>query len=386
MIFIGTGFSVPAGLPVAGELLTEVRNDIMSAYGENNKLEQSLDYYIEFENKCNGGKNAQNDVNIEKFISFLDIEHFLELRGSDHFSGEGNVPQIMIRKSIGKTLHRRTPKQLPSVYIEFAKNLRPNDCIVSFNYDTLLELAMDQAKVPYRLFPHRFSSIHPSHSVIDSSRREVIILKMHGSIDWVDRSGYEDALTYAKSLAIPGYTPKNAVFGPDSVIETTPLVDGPRPQTDPLSKIFRAVNPEKLFERRYFELVPMILSPSYNKLLYSKPLTSFWRAISGSGVSNFGLGVIGYSLPEYDDYAKQAIYEIASTYQKSNKKWDFSNLEKTPIRFIDFRPTVKGVNQLKKNYRFLDWSRTELWKMGLTTDAIRWLLKTSEGSRSIGED
>jgi hypothetical protein len=52
---------------------------------------------------------------------------------------------------------------------------------------------------PYRLFPQRFKSVGLMMNHVDSSKEEVIILKMHGSIDWFDRSEYEKSEKFIKS-------------------------------------------------------------------------------------------------------------------------------------------------------------------------------------------
>jgi len=34
-------------------------------------------------------KVNEDQINLEEFISYLDVEHFLQLKGSDHWSAEG---------------------------------------------------------------------------------------------------------------------------------------------------------------------------------------------------------------------------------------------------------------------------------------------------------
>jgi len=80
-------------------------------------------------------------------------------------------------------LAERTPAEgaVPDLYVQFARKLRPDDYVLTFNYDTLLERALEQAGVPYRLFPDRYEEVSEYTAPIDNSRSEVVVLKMHGS-------------------------------------------------------------------------------------------------------------------------------------------------------------------------------------------------------------
>ena len=98
----------------------------------------------------------------------------------------------MLRWGIGSVLHSATPAaaDLPSSYLRFAERLRPGDCVVTFNYDRILEIALDTAGTPYRRFPMRYIACYDMHSEVDSERdaQEVLVLKVHGSVNWVDRT------------------------------------------------------------------------------------------------------------------------------------------------------------------------------------------------------
>ena len=133
------------------------------------------------------------EVNFEDFMRFLDIEHFLGLRGSDTWSEEGNEGTVVTKTLVGTILADRLAKlkEIPDLYLEFARRLQANDIVITFNYDTLLEQALDAVAKAYRLFPTRFKSVHEYGAIGGDDRDEVIVLKMHGSIDWFDRKGFE---------------------------------------------------------------------------------------------------------------------------------------------------------------------------------------------------
>jgi hypothetical protein len=52
---------------------------------------------------------SEQDLDLERFMSYLDIEHYLGFRGSKTWSSEGNESQLMIRKAIGHVIHSRMP-------------------------------------------------------------------------------------------------------------------------------------------------------------------------------------------------------------------------------------------------------------------------------------
>ena len=133
MFVIGAGFSVPAGLPMASELFSEVRSRIEMNYGLDTRFHRSLREYIDYRKKCDGVDLAPEDVDLEEFMSYLDIEHFLGLKGSDTFSEHGNEAQLFVKRYIGQVIHERTPKQdeLPVEYYEFAEQLSVNDIVIT---------------------------------------------------------------------------------------------------------------------------------------------------------------------------------------------------------------------------------------------------------------
>ncbi len=231
---LGAGFSRLAGFPLGPELWREVLPRLDADLGPNNHVRRDLEYFRVFKRDCTGVEIDSADVDFEEFIGFLDVEHYLGLRGSDTWSIEGNESQILLKWYLGKVLWERqaTMESVPSPYLRFAEALRPGDIVLTFNYDSLLEVSLDLVERPYRLFPERFSEIGLTVHGVDSTREEVVILKLHGSVDWFDRSPYEERLEVANGTARNTgveYVPRDPVFGPDSTLQPVPLVDGPRP-------------------------------------------------------------------------------------------------------------------------------------------------------------
>jgi hypothetical protein len=70
------------------------------------------------------------------------------------------------------------PKEVPELYKLFASKLNPLDWIITFNYDTLLEQALDLIGTPYRLFPRRYTEIvNNTMGIVESRGSEIEILR-----------------------------------------------------------------------------------------------------------------------------------------------------------------------------------------------------------------
>ena len=375
-MFLGAGFSQPAGLPLGSELFREVRNLIRAKYGPNTVFERDLERYIEYVSACEGKAVGFDDIDYEEFLGFLDVEHFLRLTGSDTWSAEGNRSQLMVKCAIAEVLHRRTPKEPPALHRAFARRLNPFDFVFTFNYDTLLESALEAENVPYRLFPQRYSKIARGMKTVDHSEEsdgEVIVLKLHGSIDWCDSSGYEELVEHM--TAIHGdYEVEDPVFGVRPSVPSVPLTDGRGDSADPLRKIHRVQNLEPLIQLDHWSWSPLIFAPSAAKLPYLGRLRNLWWDSQGFGGANLSIGVVGYSLPPHDEYARQVLYHVFSNYTGYTPDLELEGRKKTPIRILDFAPADDSGADIRSRYRFADWSRTELRLDGFNESTVEWLL------------
>ena len=52
------------------------------------------------------------------------------------------------------------------------------------------------------------------------------------------------------------------------------------------------------------------------KIVFAHTLRDFWCGLGRAGGMNFGMAIIGFSLPAHDDYARQAIYRLIRNYQE----------------------------------------------------------------------
>jgi hypothetical protein len=240
IFILGAGFSVSACLPTASQLWEEVVDRGLRMKGRADKFRADLDDYIEFKRRAEGVDIKLEEVNFEEFLGFLDIEHYLGLRGSETWSEDGNESQVIIKTLIGQVLTEKTPGRgkLPNLYTDFANKLQPNDFVYTFNYDLILEQACEAVNKPYRLFPHY------SGDLLLHRRDEVIILKLHGSIDWFSRRSFRTALEQGHNNGFTDYVPHDAIFDPKNKF-TPNAIKSQCDKGDILYDIYRIKNAER---------------------------------------------------------------------------------------------------------------------------------------------
>jgi hypothetical protein len=376
IFILGAGFSRPAGLPTGIELWQEVRRRAVRSGSA--AFATDLDRYIEFRRRCDGVQLDSDAVDFEEFLGFLDTEFYLELQGSDTWSDEGNPTQLLVKRLIAKILIERTPAptRLGDLYLEFARSLQPGDLVLTFNYDVVLERALEAVGKPFRLFAQRWSKIHYSFDDVDSSRAEVIVLKMHGSVDWFHRGQYRQR---CEALAAFGLSraPSDAVFNSERAC-LQPILDGPRHSDDPLLEMFRLRNADEIItENAFLDSAPWLLNPSSAKVVYAKTLRDFWRGLGRAGGMNLSMAIIGYSLPLHDDYARQAIYRLVRNYQEIYWEEEMLGSRKSPLALVDFRPSEAELRSFKLRYGFVDWTKSYCCMDGFKRETLRVLFPDS---------
>jgi hypothetical protein len=363
IIILGAGFSAPAGLPLAGDLFEEVRKGAREHFGPDNAVETELDRFVEYKRRCDGVDVSRGDVDYEDLLGFLDAEHALGFRGGDTITSEGNEAQLIVKKLIGILLQERSPRSvadIPSLYLQFAERLQPCDWVLTFNYDTLLEHALTAVGKPFRLFPHRYEYVVPQsgYGVVNTSQEEITVLKLHGSIDWFDRTPYDETV---KAVGDPTYVPRwYSHFAADNPYDLSPLLEGPQMPDDHMRNIYRMRDVARYYSQEFVPQPPLILTPSVGKLLYFEPLKSLWWGIGKAGGLNLGMAIIGYSLPPNDEHARQAVYRLTDNYTRFEPDLTIGGVKKPPLRIVNLACGEKRVGDFWSRYRFLDRKRTEV--------------------------
>lgn len=176
MFFLGAGFSCTAGLPNTAQLLTEVHRlaTEKQAWGISKNLGQRLADSYEFFYPTRGSGFQPEVVD---FFSVL--SSYLQIDGGglpEAFSDRALLPDL--RFAIAHVLSvgtKRVNSQLLAEPHELLdRMIQRGNIVITTNWDALVEKACQARDVPYRL------SGTPQDGAL-------IILKLHGSIDWVQR-------------------------------------------------------------------------------------------------------------------------------------------------------------------------------------------------------
>ncbi len=385
ILVLGAGFSRAAGFPLAKELWRQVYERTRLLSGRAAKFHDDLADYLEYKRQADGVHLSPNQVDFEDFMRVLDIEHFLELRGSDTWSSQGNEGTVVVKTLIGEILAELTPSvdEVPKLYRRFARGLQPGDYVLTFNYDVLLERALEAEGKPYRLFRHRYSEVGDHLATIDDSREEVCVLKMHGSIDWFDRTLYSQRERLYREGG--GTTqPADPVFSHADELAVTKLLEGPNFPDDPLSEMYRVKELKAVYQKNLlFLATPWLLAPSSLKILYAAKVTDFWRGAGYAGATNMGVAIIGFSLSPEDEYARLMLYKLVTNYQNIHWGEDLFGQTKSPLVIVDRCPDACTLADFKKRYSFVDWSRAVLYAEGMDEKAVDLIFgQTARGSES----
>lgn len=350
LFLLGAGFSKPAGLPLAPELaplVLSVADTYLATDDGYSHLRDAFERYETFLEET----DPASEFDLEAFSAWLDWEHTLRLKGKDTFSEHGNEAGLQLRWAIGKVLFDRCPADAPSLYVEFARHLTTQDHVMTLNYDLLLERALDAVGLPYRRFPRRFSELYATHSVSNPDEPdELIISKLHGSMDWSYFSG-TDA---------------------DQALGLSSLVEGPRRGDDPLAEI--AVVPSESLNRYYgnrnhwWRNPTLLMPPSTAKPLARSPLIPLWDGIGLFAYMLGGFTVIGCSLPLADPYVRQLVHHIATDYAYQRPRempW-----AQCRMKLVDLRPTRASRHQLLERFRFMTPEHTDVLLEGFSHESL----------------
>ena len=333
------------------------------------KFNDDLSHYIGFCKATDGSALTPDTVDFEDFMRFLDVEHYLGLRGSKAWSEDGNEGIIVAKFLIGKILarHVNALKEVPELYLEFARRLTLK---TSSSPSIMIHYSSGLSMPSANLIAYFLPATRMDPGVLDVSRNEVVIFKVHGSIDWFDRSEFERQIAQFETRNES--PPEDIIFSHAAALGLECVVDGPRHETDPLKNVYRAKNLQALYAKDLlFRATPRILPPSAAKLLYTARLHDFWQGMGDAGYYNYGMAIIGFSLPHQDEYARQILYEWVTNYQQYSWEKETLGQKKTPLAIIDFFPNGAPKTNFIERYRL--WIGRVLISAATASTLPRWI-------------
>ena len=365
LFILGAGFSKPAGLPLARELLQLVRKEVKSYFEWVGGWEGTLEREICEWTLLYPGM----PVDLERVLAYSHRKHYLRLLGSDEYFEHGSRSIVAARKAIQQILMAATPSGPPPLYRTFARILSPNDLVLTFNYDTLLEQALDDVVKPYTLTPEWWLS----RDTPESGQEYVDLLKLHGSVDWYTRQYHDDAIHwhYEQCHDVPDRDP---IFGPNPLVQPEPLSRGPVEVHGQriLAQVFRVPNHSEHFpfeEGLGSYVVPFVLPLAHDKLLGHDAILDLWENLHRTMDRFSAIIVIGYSMPSYDSYAYEALGRLFVDYQQGGDT-TYWEQRRVPIQLITRTDSEQsGLRDLP----FLDPHKTRVWHKSLSDESLRWI-------------
>ena len=166
---LGAGFSVAAGVPLTNELLRTAMN-LFSA--ECPGIDSRVETYAM---EAIGQRTESLDIsklNFSELCTFLEFVELREYGGGERWSENGSREKLALRFYLAKAIVASTPrpKDVPELYRAFADQLQPRDIVISFNWDGLLEAALESVGKPY--------------TYERANEGAIVIAKLHGSVNW----------------------------------------------------------------------------------------------------------------------------------------------------------------------------------------------------------
>jgi NAD-dependent SIR2 family protein deacetylase len=151
------------------------------------------------------------------------------------------------------------------------------DVIITFNYDVMLDYAME------------FNLIKPNYCLpIPPSSGGFKLLKLHGSLNWAKCKSCEHLQIVPASPIPAGHIPSPLLKNGDQI------------NFKMVTHVLKNTECEECHEKDTLE--PIIIPPTWSKVIENSPLIKVWETAVEEIKNAFQLIVIGYSMPPTDTF------------------------------------------------------------------------------------
>lgn len=289
---LGAGASKDAGAPLLSDFSDW--NYLNKIIPELKKSNINTDKFVEIGTNINYFINNRYVSNIEELLNFTYTAEYIDIRFYNPSVKDGIFPEIFrqdLEWFITAVLSASVKRKKDYFYNKFiTEKLNPNDSLISFNYDLIFEDVVH--KTDFDINYGFDDGWKP-----EPNKKELLLLKLHGSVDWLwcDYCGL--TIDYNKNVALDIQENKSVCLGC----------------------------------KRNKGLSPVIIPPIFNKEQYlvrmkksKRNLRDVWlRAFDELSSSN-KIVFIGYSLPIPDSYA-QALIKMAISVNKNKPEIEIIN-------------------------------------------------------------
>lgn len=174
---LGAGASYGAGFPLAAELFARIYERLRPE--EQKDLDAAMRYFYPSSGKAHSSPKLLSKVNIEEFMSLLDMaEDFNEMLPTTFLGPKAiralrsTLLRAIVDLLVAKQLEAESDSRKLRYLDLFCSKLSAADTVITFNWDVLLERRLRKRAVPLEYCPQK------------GKPGSLAFLKLHGSIDW----------------------------------------------------------------------------------------------------------------------------------------------------------------------------------------------------------
>lgn len=301
---LGAGFSAAAGVPMIGELLTLTMEKFRyECPGVCSRVED----YVRISSSLGDGPINYGGLSFANLCTFLEYVELREYAGGERWSDAGCREKLALKYYLAKTIVELTPSQesVPQLYLNFAKQLHYGDIVLTFNWDSLLEVGLRKLGKSY---------------TYNFEKDRIQISKMHGSVNWrLGKPRFRQPTLDWLPLGLAGGLVDQEVYS------SLKLHDfGMWNQYGPLG-----------------EVEPFIVLPGVGKAQEVRSIATFWYKVEFVFATTNNVYIIGLALSP-DDFFIRSFFLHNLPYLSS-----FHSLRNRRIVIINRDPDVQ------KNYDFV---------------------------------
>lgn len=267
VFILGAGFSADAGVPLTEDLL---RQSTQLFRVECNGIYQRLENYARDIVDAGDSDIDFGAIGFSRLCTYLEFAELREFGGGERWSDDGSREKMALRFYLAKTIVSRTPvgDRVPELYLKFCSQLKPEDMIITFNWDCLIENTLIRLGTPYSYC---------------FEEKKLNICKLHGSVHWI-------------------CSEPNDLGTPKNTLDWRPLgyKEGLVEHEIFVSDMVRGI--ENWAGRGPFgEVRPCLVLPGYGKAFDVRKIAGLWYKPEFAFLRRGGVHIIGLGLAG-DDY------------------------------------------------------------------------------------
>jgi len=356
VFILGAGFSKPAGMPLANELLSQIVDKL--------ELDEMRVWLDGFRKRLAWLSKKDKDsasftLNIEDVFHYAhyDIEALrlrqqLEQVGREDGSSTARnqvelfeVRLSQLKEGLRDVIVEREERAVLSPVIRWARAINTDDAVLTFNYDTLVERALKQVGKDW------------NHGMGCDADKGVPIFKLHGSIDWIVAHCSEKFSKLDLLFGKPNFNCSKGITGhPEDAL-----------------CLWRCRTPEQHREwmsGRHLQLIPVDTQPrtvgiaglgAYKELHRIPGLGQVWTKGMQSLYKADVAVIVGFSMSNYDAMAQIQFVEVARARKEESRPLRVTVIDPSPNETTKkrYRHIFRYVEFVQQGHESIDWANLE---------------------------